>query len=288
MECSLSKSHVIITIKDDGRGIDPERLRAKAIENDLFDTAGAAALSDQEAVELIFHPGLSTAERVSEVSGRGVGLDVVRTRVREHDGDVMVSSTVGEGTTFQLQIPIRRAVVVIDGLLVEQGETTFVIPFEHIQEIMQIERDDMSSVQGRLVATVRGEPYAAVGLDELLELDPSPSAVDGPFQGALIKGKKGTLLLLVDSVLGQRKVVVNDFSTVLPGSELIGGVAQLGAGKLALVLNAPELVHASAQCDAAEKGALRPYHDAHARDSRDASRRQSVCCNDSAGASAPV
>ncbi|NOY41854.1 MAG: chemotaxis protein CheA [Planctomycetes bacterium] len=250
MGCSLTKTHVIITIEDDGRGVDPDRLRTKAVEHGLFGAEEAAALSDQQAVELIFHPGFSTAQQVSEISGRGVGLDVVRTRLREYEGDVSVKSTVGQGTTFCLEIPIRRSVVVIDGLLVRQGGITFVIPFEHIHEILRIKPDDMNLAQGRLVASIRNELCAAVGLDEILELDAPELTDDEPREGVLIKSKTGALFLMVESVLAQRKVVVNDLAFAISDSETISGVAQLGAGKLALVLNVPELVNAAARSDA--------------------------------------
>ncbi len=252
MGCTLTKTHVIITVEDDGRGVDPERLRSKAVEHGLFGAQEAAALSDQQAVELIFHPGFSTAQQVSEISGRGVGLDVVRTRLREYEGDVSVKSTVGQGTTFCLEIPIRRSVVVIDGLLVRQGDITFVIPFEHIHEILRIKPKDMNLVQGRLVANIREELCTAVGLDEILELDAPVPDDDKPRDGVLVKSKAGSLFLMVESVLAQRKVVVNELAFAISDSETISGVAQLGAGKLALVLNVPELVSAAARTNAGD------------------------------------
>jgi len=241
MECSLSKTHVLISVEDDGRGIDPQRLRAKAVEKGVLSAEAASKLTDQEAIELIFHPGFSTADQVSEVSGRGVGLDVVRTRLLEHNGDVKVSSTLGSGTTFLLEIPIRRAVVVVDGLLVKQGDATFVIPFDDIQEILSLADSQISTVQGKKVARVRGEPYAAVSLADLLEIETSPT--DEPLSEAvLINCEDGTVLLLVESVIGQRKVVVSDLAAVLPDCDRTSGVAQLGGGKLALVLNTQELL----------------------------------------------
>ncbi len=246
LECSLTKTHVKIVIEDDGRGIDPEKLRARAVERGIFDAQTAAALSDQEAVELVFHPGFSTAEQISEISGRGVGLDVVRTSVREHDGDVTISSTVGEGTRFVLEIPMRRVVVVIDGLLVRQDDTTFVLPFDHIREIIHMQPSDLSTVQGHLVGTVRGKPYGAAGLDQLLELDPGKERGDLR-HAVLLKGDTGDMLLMVESVIGQRKVVVNDFSSVIPKNDKFGGVAQLGGGSLALVLNPLDLIEAAGQ-----------------------------------------
>ena len=245
MSCALTNTHVVVTVRDDGRGIDGEKLRRKALEKSIAPTEELERLSEQEAVELVFHPGFSTAEKISEISGRGVGLDVVRTQVRSHNGDVRVVSQIGEGTTFHLEIPIRKAVVVVDGLLVTQNNTTFAIPFGHIKEITQINLKDMSTVQGKPVAKVRGEPYPAVSLSEVLKIKDSNYATRETHEGVLIEGDQKSVLLLVDTVMGHRKVVISDMSDVLPGSEQISGVAQLGGGRLALVLNAEELVSAA-------------------------------------------
>lgn len=242
MNCSLTNTHVVVTVKDDGRGIDPNRLRTKAVEKGIAPAEEIEAISDQEAVELIFHPGLSTAEQISEVSGRGVGLDVVRTQVRGHDGDVKVKSVFGQGTEFRLEIPIRRAVVVVDGLLVKQGDTTFAIPFEHIQEILSVDEAHLSSVQGRPVVRVRGEPYPAVPLAEVLQCSDNGSNRVAGQQGVLIEGHNKSMLLLVDRVVGHRKLVISDLNEILTISDCLGGVVQLGGGKLALVLNPEELI----------------------------------------------
>lgn len=248
LKCSLTKSHVVITVQDDGRGIDPQRLREKAVSSGWLAPEAAAALSDQEAIELIFHPGMSTAEKITDISGRGVGLDVVRTRLREHNGDVKVRSKLGEGTTFLLEIPIRKAVVVIDGLLVTEGDSTFVVPFEFIREIVRVTPDDLTMVGNRPVVRLRGEPFAAWSLAELLDMrNAQPPTGEGSscgeVDGVLLRHKKETIFLAVGSIAGQRKVVVSDLSGTLPYCARISGVAQLGAGKLALVINSAEIIN---------------------------------------------
>jgi len=249
LSCTLSKTHVIITVQDDGRGIDPARLRSKAVEKGIYNSAEAEALTDAAVVDLIFHPGFSTAEQVSEISGRGVGLDVVGTRLREHNGDVFVSSKLGAGTTFRLEVPIRKAVIVIDGLLVKQGEATFVIPFDQTQEILTVDRSNISYVQGKPVACLRSGTYGAISLGQVLGIESSETEKEATMEGVLINGETGTMLLLVESVLGQRKVVVSDLTDVLADCDRISGVAQLGAGKLALVLSATELIHSASNAD---------------------------------------
>ena len=195
MSCSLTNTHVVVTVRDDGRGIDGEKLRQKALDKGIAPVEELEKLTEQEAIELVFHPGFSTAEQISEVSGRGVGLDVVRTQVREHNGDVKLVSKLGEGTTFRLEIPIRKAVVVVDGLLVEQDRTTFAIPFGHIKEITQIASKDMTSVQGKPVGKVRGEPYPAVPLNEVLRIENSSFTPSDSHEGVLIEheSKLGTI-----------------------------------------------------------------------------------------------
>lgn len=240
--CSLTKTHVVITVRDDGRGIDPERLRRKATERGLFTPEEAAQLGDGEATELIFHAGFSTAAEVSEISGRGVGLDVVRTRIREHGGDIRVTSAVGEGSEFRMEIPIRRAVVAVDALLVRHGQAKFVLPFEHIREITRVDRRSLSNVQGRPVARVRDETFAALPLEEVIRVSGSESREREQWTGVLVQGDaQSAVLLIVDAVLGQRKVVVNDLPPMVNRGHLLSGVAQLGAGELALVLNARDV-----------------------------------------------
>lgn len=247
LRCELSRTHVILTVADDGRGIDPARLRKKAVEKGLITAAQAEALSDEEAIELIFHPGLSTAEQITEVSGRGVGMDVVRTTLRGHDGDVRVTSAVGVGTTITLNIPIRQAVLVVDGLLVKQDDSRFVLPLEFIREIVELRPGDLKTVHGDTVAVIRGEPLAARTLAAALQL-PESDKSDDAWQGIVLKTKEGSLCLLTERVLGQRKVVINGLREILPGVDNIAGVAQLGGGKLALVISAQDIVKTSRSC----------------------------------------
>jgi len=242
LKCELTRSHVIITIQDDGRGIDPVRVRNKAVEKGVITQAQAEQISDQDAIDLIFHPGFSMAEKISDVSGRGVGMDVVRTKLREHDGDVRVESELGVGTNFYLEIPIRQAVLVVDGLLLEHNGLDYVVAFESIREILELDKSDLKTVQGTYVAQVRGKPYAAISLGQLLDGETREVGDGETTEGVLIGSKEGMMCLLVDKILGQRKVVVNSLSEILPGTDKLSGVAQLGAGRLALVLSVPDLI----------------------------------------------
>jgi two-component system chemotaxis sensor kinase CheA len=241
-----TKSHVFVTIADDGRGINPAILRAKAIEKGIISPEQAKAMSDQQAIELIFHAGFSTAKQVSDISGRGVGMDVVRTKIREHNGDIVVDSKVGQGSTFQLVIPLREAVVVIDGLLLRHAGGHFVLPFEHVLELAELGPHELKSVQGSLIASLRGQSYDAVSLGKLLDLPKQSveTTTDNKTVAVLVGCKLGSFCLLVDSVLGHRKVVVNSIKEMLPQADRTAGVAQLGGGRLALVLSVQDIFEA--------------------------------------------
>lgn len=241
LKAEQTRTHVRIIIQDDGRGIDPRKLRDKAVEKGVLSRAQADALNDEEALDLVFHAGFSTAAKLSDISGRGVGLDVVRTMVREHNGEVAVESQVGVGTTFQLEFPLRDAVLVIDGLMVRHDGQDFVVPFEFIREITELDPSMLHTAHGSHVVTIRGETYDAISLSRVLGMRPERPAV-GRRQALLVGSKFGSLCLLADEVRGHRQVVVNSLQEVLPCTDTIAGVSPLGGGRLALVLSVPDIV----------------------------------------------
>ncbi|MCP4785901.1 MAG: hypothetical protein GY878_20355 [Fuerstiella sp.] len=149
---------------------------------------------------------------------------------------------------------MRKAVVVIDGLLVRHGDSTFILPFEFIREIFELDGDQIGSVQGRKVALIRGEPFAAVSLGELLGMGPPDYSSGAPVRGVLVTFKTVSILLVVDAIVGQRKVVINNISKILDRTGIVSGVAQLGGGELALVLSTSELI-SSARASAGKAAA---------------------------------
>ena len=242
LKAELTRTHVVITIQDDGKGIDAEKLLRKAVEKGIYTSEEADALSDEQALRLVFHAGLSTADKLSDVSGRGVGMDVVRSNLAEHNGEIYVESQPGVGSTVRLEIPIRDAVLVIDGLMLQQADSDFVLPFEYILEIAEIGSDCLKPVQGSWVVTIRNDTYAAVSMGDLLGLPHEHFESGQPMTAVLVGCKAGEVCLLVDRVCGHRQVVVNSISDVLPGTDKTAGVAQLGGGHLALVLSVEDLV----------------------------------------------
>ncbi len=169
-------------------------------------------------------------------------MDVVRSTLREHNGDVRVESTIGEGTTFRLEIPIREAVLVIDGLMLRQGGETFILPFEHVLEITEFDTSELKPVHGSRVAIIRGNTHDAVSLAAILDLENDRSREPGKISGVLVGGKQGEMCLLVDEVIGHRQIVVNGINDILPDTDKISGVAQLGGGRLALVLCVDQII----------------------------------------------
>jgi len=243
LKAEETRDRVRIVIRDDGRGIDPRRLRDGALEKGLLSHREAHAMSDQQLLELIFRPGFSSADQVSDVSGRGVGLDVVQNTLAEYQGTVTVDSQVLVGTTFSLEVPIRRATLVLDGLLVGDNRThSFVIPFEHIREITTIRPADLQRALGRQVLTIRGCTYDAFSIDEILGLGAHDVPTKARNMAVLVACRHGSLSLLVERVIGHRQLMVTDLKQVLPNAYKILGAAQLGGGHLALVLNVPEIL----------------------------------------------
>ncbi|UUO08114.1 chemotaxis protein CheA [Blastopirellula sp. J2-11] len=242
LSAEMTRTHVLISIRDDGRGIDPDRLRRKAVQSGAITESQAERMPDQEAIELIFHPGLSTAEQVTEISGRGVGMDVVRTMVQENGGEIRVESTLGVGTNFTIEIPIRQAVLVIDGLLIHEGEERFVVPFDAVREVLDLPYEELKTAGGAPVVTLRGTTYAAVSLAEMLDIPRDSKQKSDRLSAVLMTSKQGDVCLMIDQVVGKRKVVVNSLQDILPDVRAIGGVAQLGGGELALVLSSNEII----------------------------------------------
>jgi two-component system, chemotaxis family, sensor kinase CheA len=242
LSCELIHGHIILTVKDDGRGINSRRLRDLSVEVGSLTRDQAAALSDDDAMALVFDAGISTAQQGLQSPERGAGLAEARARMGQHDGNIQVSSVATGGTAVRVELPQRNAIDVVHGLLLRQNDESFMVPFEFIQEIFELEDSQLSNILGQQAANIRGEVFAAVSLAELLQGVSRNSLAQKPNQGILVSCRNGAVCLLVDEVVGQRKVILNRLDEILNGNPFVDGVAQLGGGELALVLNASELV----------------------------------------------
>lgn len=232
---------VVIEIADDGGGLDPTRLRAKAIERGLI--PADATLDDHDALELIFAAGFSTAESVSDLSGRGVGMDVVRRNIEKLRGTVEIESRKGVGTTFTIFLPLTLAI--IEGLLVAVGTQQFILPAVSVRESFRPRPGDVTTVHGRgELVDVRGQLLPLLRLGRHLGID---AAIDDPTQAIIVVVEAGhdRRGLLVDALVGRHEVVIKGLGETFTGHESFAGAAILGDGRVGLILDTTALVRLS-------------------------------------------
>lgn len=229
---------VVIEVEDDGRGIDPEVMRQKGVEKGLITPEQARSMDDAAARELIFAPGFSTAAQVTDISGRGVGMDVVRTNIKELKGSVQVTSEVGKGTRFTLSLPLTLAI--IDALLVRVSGHTFAIPLDAVSETTKIPKESISRVNRRDAVTLRGEVVALVHLADILGLPTAPRP-DKPLPTVLIAVQDRRLGLVVDELLLRQDVVIKALGDYLGDIPGISGATILGDGRVILILDPHEI-----------------------------------------------
>lgn len=238
---SLSAYHqggsVIIEVSDDGKGLDREAIVAKAISQGLI--KDAEKMSDAEVYDLIFAPGFSTAKKITEISGRGVGMDVVRRNIESVRGRITIDSAPGRGSTFTMVLPLTLAI--IDGLLITCGPERYIIPTLSVVESLKPERSMIFTVAGRgELVSVRGQTYPLFRLDKLLHV---PEAVQDPVDAlvVIVEARGRRLGLLVDDVLYQQQVVIKSLGNQSLGTEFLSGAAILSDGLVGLILNTDEL-----------------------------------------------
>lgn len=233
--------NVVIEIEDDGKGLDRERILQKAIDNGVIEPH--QELSDEEIYRLIFHAGLSTAKEVTDISGRGVGMDVVKKNIEELQGRVDITSTLGQGTCFTICLPLTLAV--IDGQIVKVGEERYILPINSIINSFRPQADQISSVQLRgEVVSVRGDLLPLVRLHDLFTVVPR---TDKPEEGLLVivESDNRRCCLLVDELLGQQQVVIKSLGDGLGTVAGVSGGAIMGDGCVSLILDVPGLIDLS-------------------------------------------
>jgi two-component system chemotaxis sensor kinase CheA len=230
-----SGASVLIAVADDGDGIDLEAVRNRAIERGL--TSADAQLSEAEINKFIFEPGFSTAKQVTDVSGRGVGMDVVRQRVESLRGSIEVTSQRGTGTTVTLRLPLTLAI--IDGLLVKVGEASFVLPLASTLECIELTREETEQANGKHVAYVRGEIVPYIRLRQYFAVDtPQPERE----QIMVVECEEGRCGLVVDEVLGDCQTVIRNLGRLYRHVQVVSGATILGNGTVALILDPQRLV----------------------------------------------
>ncbi len=230
---------VMIEVEDDGRGIDPEKIKKKAIEKGIITPEEAEKMDDREAIDLIFAPGFSTADKVTDVSGRGVGMDVVRNNIKSLNGNVFVHSEVGKGTKFTLSLPLTLAI--IEALLVEVGTHTYAIPLDAVSETTKISPTKIYEVNQRKTTTLRGEVVGLVELGELLGVE-SLNGDREILPLVIISVNERKLGLIVDKLLHRQEIVIKSMGEYLGDIHGFAGATILGDGRVILILDPNELM----------------------------------------------
>jgi len=238
LRASYMENHIIITVQDDGRGLDPGRLRARAVEKGLLDREAAGLMPDREAMDLIFMPGFSTAAAVSDLSGRGVGMDIVRNQIENINGTVDISSALGVGTTFTIKLPLTLAIV--RALMVELGAEQFAFPLANVVETITVQSGAVKKVKHNEVIVVRGHILPLVRLSEIFE-----RAGGGEkkrlFVVVLGVGEK-KIGVIVDRLLGEMEIVIKSLGDYLGKVPCLSGATILGDGQVALIIDVRSLV----------------------------------------------
>ena len=227
-------NNVIIEVRDDGNGIDTEAVRRKAVERGLMSEEQAAALTEDEVVGLLFNAGFSTAKVVSDVSGRGVGLDVVKSKIEALSGEVSVKTKLGEGSTFTVRLPLTLAI--IQALMVVVGGEKYAISLGNIETIEDILPSDIKTVQSKEVINLRGTVIPLVRLDEVLDIESKRNPEDSM---VVVIVKKGDKLagLVVDELIGQQEIVIKSLGKYITKCKIISGATILGDGEVALIID---------------------------------------------------
>lgn len=230
--------NIVIQISDDGAGLDRDRILAKAKEKGL--TQDGQALSDAEIFEFIFQPGFSTAQAVSDLSGRGVGMDVVRRNIKALGGSVDIASQRGKGTTFTVRLPLTLSI--LDGQLIRAGDNTYVIPLVSIIESLQVRGDRISAIAGKAeLYKLRDDYIPIIRLYELFGIQPSNTQLDGALM-VVVEGDGRKVGLLVDDLLGQQQVVLKSLESNFQRVEGVSGATILGDGTVALIIDTAGLI----------------------------------------------
>ena len=228
-------ANVLIRVRDDGRGLDVETVRARAVEQGLIDPA--ARLSEAEIFSLILAPGFSTAREVTDVSGRGVGMDVVRRSIEGLRGSIDIASKPGQGLTVTLRLPLTLAI--IDGLLVRVGAAHFILPLANSLECVELTRQDILDAHGKHIANVRGEIIPYIRLSEYFQMDSSRPERE---QIMVVETEYGHYGFVVDQVLGDHQTVIKNLGRLYRNVQVVSGATILGNGSVALILDPHRLV----------------------------------------------
>jgi two-component system chemotaxis sensor kinase CheA len=236
LEARQEGDHIVLIVADDGRGMNAERLRAKALEKGLITDEEANTMDERQSFNLVFLPGFSTKDVASDVSGRGVGMDVVKTNIHKLNGSIDIRSYPGKGTTFTISLPLTLAILPV--LLVRLGDQPFAVPLSMVREILTVQLDAVQEVGGRATMVVRGEVMPIYPLSHLLGW----TAECVPEYGVLMQTAESTFILAIDGFMGREDAVIKSLEDFRPKG--VAGVTTLSNGQIVLILDMKELLGA--------------------------------------------
>ncbi|MEE3467729.1 MAG: chemotaxis protein CheA [Eubacterium sp.] len=232
-------NNVVIEVRDDGGGINIDKVRQKALEKGTITEKQAETMSDKDYIDLLFQPSFSTAEKITDVSGRGVGLDVVRTKIEALGGSISAKSVQGEGSTFSIQLPLTLAI--IQALMVEVMDEKYAIPLSNIQGIEDIPKNEIRYVQNKEVINLRGSVIPIIRSHEILELDELEEQPENYVVVIMQKGDQ-RVGMIVDNLIGQQETVIKSLGRHITNEKLFSGATILGDGEVALIFDTNTLI----------------------------------------------
>jgi two-component system chemotaxis sensor kinase CheA len=243
---------IVIEVRDDGRGLDAQRILQKCLEKGLVTKAEADKMTPQQIYQKIWEPGLSTAEKVTEVSGRGMGMDIVKSKIEELSGTADIDSTPGQGTTITIKLPLTLAI--LPSLMVEIGGDVFALPIEAVAEIVSVSASQLSSVQGRPMATLRGRVVPLLRLGDLLAFHGAAASQVSATTLVIVGNEGEEVGLAVDRVIGEEDVVIKSIAENFENVRGIAGASILGDGRISLILDVAGLIDLASKQTASSTG----------------------------------
>ena len=231
------KDHILITVEDDGAGLDPEKIKRKALEKGIISEAESKAMTAQQLIDLIFLPGFSTSEKVTETSGRGVGMDIVKTKIESLGGTVQIESAVGKGTKVTLTLPLTLAIV--KAILIKVADQTYAIPLNHIDEVIRIKKSELKKIGDISAINLRGNILPVFHLRKILGYTDLETE---EYNAVVINRDPINFGLIVDSIVGMQEIVIKTLDESLKKIEGIAGVTILGDGQVVLILDPANLI----------------------------------------------
>jgi two-component system chemotaxis sensor kinase CheA len=240
LDADQEGNHIVLKISDDGKGMNPQALMDKAIEKEVITPEQADTMTDREIFQLIFAPGFSTAKKVTDVSGRGVGMDVVKTNIQKLKGIVDIDSEMGQGTTFTVKLPLTLAI--IQGLLVKVGDETYAIPLSSVEEVVAVEENIIDSVNRQEVIRIREDVYPITRLANTLSIDTDNDTLEN--KNVVVVGLGiNRVGLVVDELLGQQEIVIKSLGDYLGDVDGIAGSTILGDGRVIMIIDINEIIN---------------------------------------------